>query len=97
MKNKASLVALNDLLEKILKPSLLSDLIVKKDEDKEEDDDDEDKEEMLDEVMEDTEEDTEDKPKVIEFSVSRSGKLPGSKSLEDELEGLVGKKNKKRK
>ena len=83
MKRKASIAALDDLYESILKDSLLSGLSreEKKEIDKEEDKDDKD-----DKDESETIEQEEISPKIIEFSVSRLGKYPTGSKKEPKIE-----------
>lgn len=86
MKRKASIAALDDLYESILKDALLGGLERKKD-----------KQTPLEDLdLEDSEDDSEDsedmgegeeiKPKVVEFSVTRLGKFPNSSKKEPKID-----------
>jgi hypothetical protein len=92
MKRKASIVALDDLMSNILNSYLLDGLNKKQSPLKEMEDEEEDEsEDYEDESEEDTELELEKKkaPKVIEFSVTRMGKVP-PKDLRDMKKVLGG-------
>ena len=108
MKRKASIAALDDLYDSILKNHLLEGLTLNKNkEDKEEQDDSEGLEDLdLDDSSEEDDDEGEKaepkrNPKIIEFSVTRLGKLPstGSKKLPeiDQKGGVNGANSSKKK